>query len=229
MGYTSLLVRGLIRLFVPHGYTTLLFPGGVYPDRSARGRLQRYTTLLFPGGVYPRRWGLRSAKEVYNPVISGWCIPSMRGGRSIQRVYNPVISGWCIPSMRGGRSIQRVYNPVISGWCIPLNYRKRKGEPVYNPVISGWCIPPPHIPELSLTGIQPCYFRVVYTPHRHIQFPESAGRHLSHNKPANRAFLLPRRPCISTGVNSGYTVRTRFYFLGNVCNHCTLYLLAIGL
>ena len=59
--------------------------------------------------------------------------------------------------------------------------------------------------------------------------PKSAGRHLSHNKPANRVFLLPRRPCISTGVNSGYTVRTRFYFLGNVCNHCTLYLLAIGL
>ena len=82
--------------------------------------------------------------------------------------------------------------------------------------------------QMGGTGIQPCYFWVVYTRHRY-SVPQSAGRHLSHNKPANRVFLLPRRPCISTGVNSGYTVRTRFYFLGNVCNHCTLYLLAIGL
>ena len=147
MGYTSLLVRGLIRLFVPHGYTTLLFQGGVY--------------LMHP--ITPQ--------------------------------------------------IFMVYNPVISGWCIPHSLRSPSVPEVYNPVISGWCIPPPHIPELSLTGIQPCYFRVVYTPHRHIQFPESAGRHLSHNKPANRVFLLPRRPCISTGVNSGYTVRTRFISL----------------
>ena len=96
-------------------------------------------------------------------------------------------------------SCSAVYNPVISGWCIPTGLNTIIKALVYNPVISGWCIPS--------TGIQ---------------FPESAGRHLSHNKPANRVFLLPRRPCISTGVNSGYTVRTRFYFLGNVCNHCTL-------
>ena len=62
----------------------------------------------------------------------------------------------------------------------------------------------------TLPGIQPCYFWVVYTRHRY-SVPQSAGCHLSHNKPANRVFLLPRRPCISTGVNSGYTIRTQFF------------------
>ena len=52
MGYTSLLVRGLIRLFVPHGYTTLLFQGGVYRSSSCFSEMTGYTTLLFQGGVY---------------------------------------------------------------------------------------------------------------------------------------------------------------------------------
>ena len=34
-----------------------------------------YTTLLFPGGVYPSRLPSLRGVMVYNPVISGWCIP----------------------------------------------------------------------------------------------------------------------------------------------------------
>ena len=119
MGYTSLLVRGLIRLFVPHGYTTLLFQGGVYLHLHAGG------------GV----------NGVYNPVISGWCIPKRRCKRISGAVYNPVISGWCIPDAPNYPKIFMVYNPVISGWCIPKCKVILSWLLVYNPVISGWCIP----------------------------------------------------------------------------------------
>ena len=173
---------------------------------TKRRRHELVYNPVISGWCIPRYYIHKQKNKVYNPVISGWCIPRSRDILYLTKVYNPVISGWCIPFFMAAFTSCRVYNPVISGWCIPAEEKEVGDFQVYNPVISGWCIPS--------TGIQ---------------FPESAGRHLSHNKPANRVFLLPRRPCISTGVNSGYTVRTRFYFLGNVCNHCTLYLLATGL
>ena len=132
---------------------------------------------------------------VYNPVISGWYIPFIQNLRARVLVYNPVISGWYIPLSLETSLRYLVYNPVISGWYIPPFTCTQPSLLVYNPVISGWCIPS--------TGIQ---------------FPESAGRHLSHNKPANRVFLLPRRPCISTGVNSGYTVRTHFLLRATIAH-----------
>ena len=125
-------------------------------------------------------------------------------------VYNPVISGWCIPAIIAASPLGVVYNPVISGWCIPQPtaiFARGDGiQPCYFRVVYTLILN-----EMDMTvGIQPCYFRVVYTRHRY-SVPQSAGRHLSHNKPANRVFLLPRRPCISAGVNSGYTVRTQFF------------------
>ena len=147
---------------------------------------------------------------VYNPVISGWCIPLLKFNVRHLVVYNPVISGWCIPQPTAifarGDGIQPCYFWVVYTSFFSLRINVLGIQPCYFRVV--YTVSSPS--SVSSGGIQPCYFRVVYTRHRY-SVPQSAGCHLSHNKPANRVFLLPRQPCISTGVNSGYTVRTQFF------------------
>lgn len=45
---------------------------------------------------------------------------------------------------------------------------------VYTPVTSGLYTPALLFKRWPF-GIHPCYFRALYTQHRHIQFPKSAG------------------------------------------------------
>ena len=151
----------------------------------------------------------KSSHKVYNPYISGLYTPTCKVKRPSSMVYNPVIPG-CVYLFSMVFSY-RVYNPVISGWCIHvvLCCTVSRTFPWYTTLLFQDSIHPYFTNVTVLLGYTPCHFRPSYTRHRIYSVPQSAGRHLSHNKPANRVFLLPRRPCISTGVNSGYTVRTR--------------------
>ena len=59
---------------------------------------------------------------------------------------------------------------AISGLYIPHIVTLMRHSGVYNLLVQGSIRL-----ELVQNGIQPCYFRVLHTRHRHIQFPEGAG------------------------------------------------------